>query len=264
MSTTRKMIGRPAWWRIGVAVLAMGLALMLVRFAWAEDKDWTTGASYSFSSKYLWRGMIQTGGNLVLQPSAWFSSRGLTLSYWGNQDLGGMAKFSELDLGLDYAVKAWDKGTINVGLVNYWYPGGDPANLNAGVATEAYAAFALILPSNPKLVVYQDLAKSSLYASFQLSQSLPNLIKFGESGGLGLTASAALGLGSAGHNTAYYPDAAGAAVARTWGLTDGAVTLSLPVTLGMVTITPAGSYTLDFKGVNGGQLFGGLTVSCTY
>ena len=83
----------------------------------------TVGLEADFASRYVWRGIALSDGP-VLQPSAWVSFAGLTLTPWANiafSDGSAPAGLNELDLTLDYSRDVFDL-TVNPSFSVYLYP----------------------------------------------------------------------------------------------------------------------------------------------
>jgi hypothetical protein len=83
----------------------------------------TAGLEADFVSRYVWRGLALSDGP-VLQPSAWVSFAGLTLTPWANvafRDGDAPAGLNELDATLDYSRDVFDL-TVNPSLSIYLYP----------------------------------------------------------------------------------------------------------------------------------------------
>lgn len=73
----------------------------------------TWGAESDFNYRYLWQGIAYSSGP-VMQPEVWVSSRGLTLTIWGNEVLNNEArrgKLTEYSVGLGYS-RTWSGWTV--------------------------------------------------------------------------------------------------------------------------------------------------------
>jgi hypothetical protein len=81
------------------------------------------GAELDGNSRYVWRGLAFSEGP-VLQPSAWVSLAGFTLTPWANfafREDDAPAGFNELDFTLDYSRDVSDL-TVNPSFSIYLYP----------------------------------------------------------------------------------------------------------------------------------------------
>jgi hypothetical protein len=81
------------------------------------------GAELDGNSRYVWRGLALSEGP-VLQPSAWVSLGGLTLTPWANfafREDDAPAGFNELDVTLDYSRDIINL-TVNPSFSLYLYP----------------------------------------------------------------------------------------------------------------------------------------------
>jgi hypothetical protein len=81
------------------------------------------GAELDGNSRYVWRGLAFSDGP-VLQPSAWVSLAGLTLTPWANfafREGDARAGFNELDFTLDYSRDVFNL-TVNPSFSVYLYP----------------------------------------------------------------------------------------------------------------------------------------------
>jgi hypothetical protein len=90
--------------------------------------EFNFGAELDGNSRYVWRGLALSDGP-VLQPSAWVSLAGLTLTPWANFAFGendAPAGFNELDVTLDYSRDIVNL-TVNPSFSVYLYPNQDDA-----------------------------------------------------------------------------------------------------------------------------------------
>jgi hypothetical protein len=81
------------------------------------------GAELDGNSRYVWRGLAWSEGP-VLQPSAWVSLAGFTLTSWANfafREGDAPAGFNELDFTLDYSRDVFNL-TVNPSFSVYLYP----------------------------------------------------------------------------------------------------------------------------------------------
>ena len=110
----------------------------------------TVGLEADFVSRYVWRGLALSDGP-VLQPSAWASFAGFTLTPWANVAFSGgsaPAGLNELDLTLDYSRDVFDL-TVNPSFSVYTYPNQTDA------APTGELALALSYPVGP-VSVFSD------------------------------------------------------------------------------------------------------------
>ena len=103
------------------------LWLCLVAFASCPGSliasELSLGAELDGNSRYVWRGLAFSDGP-VLQPSAWVSLDGLTLTPWANfafREDDAPAGFNELDVTLDYSRDIINL-TVNPSFSVYLYP----------------------------------------------------------------------------------------------------------------------------------------------
>ena len=61
----------------------IGVFLFQARWSRADESRWSYGAEADFTRHYIQQGLAYDRG-LILQPSAWISKNGFTLSYWAN------------------------------------------------------------------------------------------------------------------------------------------------------------------------------------
>jgi len=117
------MVSRPAAW-----VSLAGFALApLANFAFCPGSltasELSLGAELDGNSRYVWRGLALNDGP-VLQPSAWVSLAGFTVTPWANfafREDGAPAGFNELDVTLDYSRDVSDL-TVTPSFSAYLYP----------------------------------------------------------------------------------------------------------------------------------------------
>ena len=111
----------------------------------AETSDWSISANVGLYSDYIWRGASQTQRQPALQGGFDVEhSSGFYAGVWASNvewttDGGGMTDNSlEID---GYAGYAFDINGIglDVGILQYWYPGDEAAGAAASDATEVYA-----------------------------------------------------------------------------------------------------------------------------
>lgn len=91
-----------------------------------EGRGVALGAEVDLRSRYLWRGLPSTDSP-VLQPSAWVSAFGCSLSVFGSLLLPNGtvdAEFNEVDAGLECSFDVWVL-TLEPSAWLYTYPGTD-------------------------------------------------------------------------------------------------------------------------------------------
>lgn len=104
-----------------VASLYLGAAALSSSSPCASELS--GGAELDGNSRYVWRGLALSTGP-VLQPSAWVSLAGFTLTPWANFAFragDAPSGFSELDVTLDYSRVISDL-TVNPSFSVYLYP----------------------------------------------------------------------------------------------------------------------------------------------
>jgi hypothetical protein len=117
------MVSQPSAW-----VSLAGFALApLANFAFCPGSltasELSLGAELDGNSRYVWRGLALNDGP-VLQPSAWVSLAGFTVTPWANfafREDDAPAGFNELDVTLDYSRDISDL-TVTPSFSAYLYP----------------------------------------------------------------------------------------------------------------------------------------------
>jgi len=95
-------------------------------------------------SSQVWRGQVQNN-DLVFQPQLTVAQYGVSLNIWANYDLGknmnGIQNdVSEIDLSLAYSLPLnINEMAIDVGIINYNFPGNGPGNTGDPSTTEIFA-----------------------------------------------------------------------------------------------------------------------------
>jgi hypothetical protein len=174
------------------------------------------GAELDGNSRYVWRGLPLSDGP-VLQPSAWVSLAGFTLTPWANfafREGDAPAGFNELDFTLDYS-RDFVNLTVNPSFSVYLYPN------QTGAPPTGELALALSYPVGPV----------SVFTDHSIDLIATPGAYFGDAGlsfendlaqNLTLEASASAGWGSARFNEANLDvnhaalNVAGADLALTW------------------------------------------------
>jgi hypothetical protein len=124
--------------------------VLLGLLASAVAAPFSVGLVADFVSRYVWRGLALSDAP-VLQPSAWVSFAGFTLTPWANvafRDGSARAGLNELDLTLDYSRDIFDL-TVNPSFAVYSYPNRTDA------APTGELALALSFPVGP-VSVFSD------------------------------------------------------------------------------------------------------------
>jgi hypothetical protein len=195
---TSAWLGRHAvvcrWMVATVVVAVMGLVLgtgrpVAAQSAPAPDPPArppavSAGAIATVVSAFVWRGWV-VADEVCVQPSAWITAGGLTLTSWVNVlPLSEGDSFTEHDLTLDYT---WSVGrwALSAGYINYYYPTADVDRWT----NELYLGADISVPLNPSVRVYQDVHRGSgTYVSVGVSHE----VTIGATG-LSVTPSAVLG-----------------------------------------------------------------------
>jgi hypothetical protein len=173
------------------------------------------GAELDGNSRYVWRGLALSDGP-VLQPSAWVSLAGLTLTPWANfafREGDARAGFNELDLTLDYS-RDVSSLTVNPSFALYLYADEDAPSTGE-------LALALSCPLGP-VSVFTDHSVDLIAAPGAYYGDAGLGFERGLACGLALEASASAGWGSARFNEANIGvnraalNTAGADLALTW------------------------------------------------
>lgn len=240
---------RREWMRkSAVCALVIGLCATAVRAAEETPipapeeavKDWAARLDLSYSTKYVWRGIVIVDAP-VAQGTAAFSWKGLTLSAWGNMDITRENRYpghgdssgdvTEVDLTADYSFE-WRMFNFSVGVINYQFP-----NTAFDTTTEVYGAVGLNAPLSPRLTVYHDVDEANgTYAALSAGHRFENVVEPLPNVSVSADLAASVGAGSSKCNRFYYGH-------RHAGLTDAKVTAGLPIRFGeYATVTPSVSY----------------------
>ncbi len=137
-----------------------------------------TELTLDFASKYVWHG-LNLVNDPVLQPNLAFTYGRFSVSFWGNLELTGWnepnfdrhprGRFTEVDTTLEYS-GSWAKGSWNVGVVEYQYPGTGFERYQewfAGLACDATWG-------SPEITLYKgSKARTGAYATLGVSHSVP-------------------------------------------------------------------------------------------
>ena len=123
---------------LGLMVLAMMVAGILP--AKAEEKP-SAEFTLDVMSKYIWRG-YELSDSAVIQPGMNISYQGMSVSFWGNLDLGEWAgadddavAWSETDFTVGYTYDKLPYGlALDVGTIYYDCQASDTVELYAGIS----------------------------------------------------------------------------------------------------------------------------------
>ncbi len=262
------------WWKAGLAAV---VSVFLVGFASAEEEGVLDGVlealkleasgDLSFSSVYMWRG-IMLDGDPVVQPGLYVSTRDakwgkLKVGFWASRDLTNRdaLRSAETDVLLDYTYQM-DKVSFSAGHTYYDFPDAAPADGAAkAFSREVYAGIGLASWFlSPSVYYYYDYGRkedgggAGSYTVLNLSHSVPFSVK---------KLSCSLDLsGHVGHNNKqYYRGKGGDA-----GISAG---VSIPLTK-KASIKPTVNYSVPWGNLsdkgNGNQedrFFTGLYISWT-
>ena len=215
------------------------------------------GIDAAYNSKYVSRGVVLTD-DPVFQPGSSVTYGYFKASIWGNMDLTDVNdnenQFNEADYTIDYTRPLNATVNLSAGGIYYDFP-----NTDLNGTAEVYTGIGLNTLLNPSLKAYFDVDESDgCYVSASVSHSEPIREK------LSLEIAASLGWGSAKNNdfTFGVPQA---------GMTDLAVTVGFPISLGKLTVKPAATYAqaIDTKlrdavGSDAGNVIWGVTASLPF
>lgn len=187
------------------------IAGVLAGFVFAQDmivldeqtSDVEASADIGLYSAYVWRGQVVNDG-LVAQPSLTVSKSGFSLNVWGNYNLDaddGNNDFGEVDFALTYTIpESSDNFDIDIGLVNYVFPGSDDDSTTEAFVSTIFHNIIL----TPVLSLYYDFVEADgLYGSLAVSQG------FEFSDALSAEIGGSVGYGSKKYNEFYFGNAGG-------------------------------------------------------
>jgi hypothetical protein len=121
--------------------------------AWAQDESpVSASADVSFFSQYIWRGYALSDSDVVIQPSATVSYKGVSFNLWGNLDtkdpFTNDSSFNETDMTLSYS-RSFDKVSVGAGYIYYALEGED--------TQEFFVSLGVDTILSPTLTIYRDI-----------------------------------------------------------------------------------------------------------
>jgi hypothetical protein len=163
----------------GILILFMVLALTLPVLAQEPEKEEdrpTANLSWSFYSKYVWRGYELSKDSLVMFPTITIAYKGFAMNMWGDLDTsykGNGSKNSkqqwwETDWTLTYS-NSWKKLNYTLGYIYYDTDNGDNQELFTTLGLDV-----LLLPT---LSVYREIQLSGerWYINLGISHNFPTI-----------------------------------------------------------------------------------------
>jgi hypothetical protein len=163
----------------GILILFMVLALTLPVLAQEQEKEEdrpTANLSWSFYSKYVWRGYELSKDSLVMFPTITIAYKGFAMNMWGDLDTsykGNGSKNSkqqwwETDWTLTYS-NSWKKLNYTLGYIYYDTDNGDNQELFTTLGLDV-----LLLPT---LSVYREIQLSGerWYINLGISHNFPTI-----------------------------------------------------------------------------------------
>jgi len=199
----------------------------------AQEAPVTGSAALSLFNRYVFRGYELGAENGVIQPSVTVTTRGFTLSFWGNIDVEegatpsfvpdrpGHGSFNEADISLSYT-RTVGRFEATAGWIYY-------GTKYATETQEVWLSLSYDTIGKPTLTVYRDVGSyPGTYISLSLSQSLP----LGKSVNLDLGASAGYFAGTDDSWGTYDSDDGAYTGERYHGFHDGMLKAGLTIALG--------------------------------
>ena len=163
----------------GILILFMVLALTLPVLAQEQEKEEdrpTANLSWSFYSKYVWRGYELSKDSLVMFPTITIAYKGFAMKMWGDLDTsykGDGSKDSkqqwwETDWTLTYS-NSWKKLNYTLGYIYYDTDNGDNQEL--------FTTLGLDVLLQPTLSVYREiqLPGERWYINLGISHNFPTI-----------------------------------------------------------------------------------------
>ena len=245
-----------------LALLVSALVMMVSPMALALDGV-DVSVSADVYSKYIWRGQNLLDG-AAFQPGVGLAKGNLSVGFWGSLDIddgnASDGEFTEVDYSIDYTdtIPGVDMLSYSVGGILYDFP-----NTEFISTFEVYAGLSVDVFLAPSVTIYQDVKSDGTYISLAAGHS----IEFNED--LALDLGASLGWGSKKYSDAYWSDYTNDAA-----LNDFALSASLPLSFGEISVTPTVAYVmivdsdiadgLDAAGNDSDFLFAGISVSMEF
>ena len=151
--------------------------------AWADDgSPVSASADVSFLSQYIWRGYGLSDSDVVIQPSATVSNKGLSFNLWGNLDTKDPnyndTSFNETDMTLSYS-RSFDKVSVGAGYIYYALEGED--------TQEFFVSLGVDTVLSPTLTIYRDI---DTFPGWYFNLGISHSIAFNDDIALDLAASA--------------------------------------------------------------------------
>jgi hypothetical protein len=229
--------------RKNIRKLTAALTVLFVSLVWVlpvrAEGEGSADFTVAALSQYIWRGQELSRDSLVIQPSATVSHSGFSANLWGNldtdpyfampDDSGGM--WNETDLTLSYG-RGFGVWSLEGGYIYYGLEGIDDSQ-------EFYLNLGFDVLLEPALTVYKDFDS---YEHWYILLGLSHAFEISDTVSLELAASGSYLLSE---EKEAYPkiDSSGAATTDNFSnFHDGVVSASLPIAVGVVTITPTVSY----------------------
>ncbi len=203
-------------------------------------------ADLTVASHYGWRGADVLGGaKLPVQPSVTYAHDiGLSANVWASFGLldrdSGVDLGDEIDFAVDFSNDINEQFGYSVGTIVYYLPSADGVD----PTLEVYGVVAAAMPGSPSVTFYYDTSllddADGMYFSLGGGHSIP-------------VADYSVDLGA---SLGYNPDTS----------YDVGLTVSVPVPVGSVALSPFGSFTYAADDVNpdNTMLFGGITASYAF
>lgn len=217
-----------------IAAMMIVIAGLCVSGTASAFEEVSFDVSADLYGKYIWRGQ-NLNDDHAFQPGISMTLDQFTAGIWGSLDTtdynGESGEFIEYDYYLDYTTAIADGVDLSVGLIYYYFPGGE-------ATTEVYWGLAFDLPLSPSVTVYHDVDEvEGTYVSFGIGHTIEKIAELGPDTPVAMDISASLGWGSDSYNSAYW-----GAPATGPGLNDLAVSVAFPFELGRWTVSPSLNY----------------------
>jgi hypothetical protein len=222
---------------------AVALTALVACFVWALPAGAEGEGSADFTvaalSQYIWRGQELSRDSMVIQPSATVSYSGFLANLWGNLDTdpyfqmpdesGGTWNETDFTLAYGRGFGAW---SLQGGYIYYALDGVDDSQ-------EFYLNIGFDVLLAPSVTVYKDFDS---YEHWYILLGLSHVFELSETVSLELSASGSYLLSE---DEQAYPEIDSSGMATTDEFSnfhDGVISASLPIAVGVITITPTVSY----------------------